>query len=385
MHAWRMHLRAQPAGGQRRRAGMAEAEPQQPRVAAVRLQNWCTTWGQVLGGVVGVALAIYFGLGVTVITNAVSLWLLRMATLLILRYRLAEWAAYMWLSFLAIGGVGLVFTLGQLWSDTAAASITPWIFLFGCACSAHRPIIRKRVPWSAGRRAAWCLAMLSFCGCGAYGCTMAAIGCPSSSDGPPSDHPTLRWAARLRGEFCRCAGSYAGELGGSERFVWAGEAEACACFGSHSLFGGGSATSCIRVCNGTVIPDIPLTNAGSCQCTPRADAGSYDNDPRCTMFADVEGNAPGADICRGPATVMVGDSLCQHAAWAALLAAILLVVLIGLTLLEVRFLTEMPALSGSVAGISVGAAAVARGPAAAAVRAGTQPEGTGTPLLPSQT
>ena len=72
MHAWRMHPRAQPAGGQRRRAGMAEAEPQQPRVAAVRLQNWCTTWGQVLGGVVGVALAIYFGLGVTVITNDCS-------------------------------------------------------------------------------------------------------------------------------------------------------------------------------------------------------------------------------------------------------------------------------------------------------------------------
>ena len=61
------------------------------------------------------------------------------------------------------------------------------------------------------------------------------------------------------------------------------------------------------------------------------------------------------------------------------------VVLIGLTPLEIRFLTEMPALSRSVAGISVGVAAMARGPAAAAVRAGTQPEGTGTPLLPSQT
>jgi hypothetical protein len=306
-----------------------------------------------VGGSIGILAAIYFGLGFSIICNAVSLWLLQLSTKLLLRFcdRPQDMGGLVWLMFVVIGGGGGLVCIGILTEDAGIGSLPSWLLLLGGGLAANAKWVRGG-SWSWGwRRVAWYLTLMLLLGCGGYATVVEAVYCGGDS----TEHdglapPPLGWVAKLRGQSCRCAGDYLGML------VSTGEGskgEACFCFDQWPF----ASAACIRRCHEDGRDAPVLLAGGSCQCTPRADAAaqqllrSASADPWCTAFANMtgtQGNPVGQDICHGKGTSLaVGEPRCQRAVLAGLVALAVWLVLVALTVDEVTRLLQLPATADS--------------------------------------
>lgn len=330
------------ASSDRPAAALPSPEGGGQEIAAVRCQQaWASAakgwkWPLVLAGLVAIGVLVALGLASpAVINGAVSLWLVRLATLVLVEgpEGLSDHAgAQFWLVGVVVGVGGLVAMLVVLSSDAVVGTVVSWIFLLGAGAGARKPWVRGGRPWHSCSCAAWHLVLLSLVAAGCYGCVLEAFHCPGPDNGDWDLQ--MPWLSRLEGWTCRCAGDYSGTPGESFRFVDGG-GEACYCSVRGVWNGGGEA--CLRACNVT----SGLPPAGSCVCppgsTPPPAAVGDGSDPRCTPPQPSSTRA--ANICLGAGgadVVELGDPRCQGAAVVGVGVLLLGSVLVVLTAVEVR-------------------------------------------------
>lgn len=319
--------------------------------AAVRCQQACSTsagkWASVFGGLILIGALVALGwVGFAVINGTVSIWLVRLATLVLVEAPSgisSHAAAKFWLLAVVLGVVGVVAMLIVLSSDAAIGTITSWCFLLFAGVAARKPAVRGGRAWSGGPSCVvWHLVLLLLFVAGGYACIFEALYCPStdSSYNPQIDPPPISWGQRMSGRTCRCAGDYTGTPGDSYRSVWDGGAESCFCSVHRVWDGSSSGEGCLRECNAT---SGTFPTAGLCQCTPRPNlpaAVRDGSDPRCTPpQASSGGGSSGANVCLGDTgadVIELGDARCQRTVVVGAAALLLGLLLVLLTVAEVR-------------------------------------------------